>query len=263
MTSLASAKNLSQARENYRSRNLPPPSYTAIIIKAVGLTLKKFPELNRVIIGPPLFRRIVQLECFDINVAVEKNLPHIPGQAYAPCVRNVDQRGILDISAELKFYSTCTEADDKNLKAFMRVLKFAPWPLGKWILNLPCWFASFWIRFRGGACWVNSPSKSGADLVLTTWPWPVTFSFGVVQKRPWVNASGEVVAENTIPLVLVFDRRLMGGGPAGRIFAEFKRLIEDADPELFSEPEQSSLAENEKTLDRFAAEGGLKDSTGL
>ena len=75
---------------------------------------------------------------------------------------------------------------------------------------------------------MNAPSKSGADLVFTVWPWPTTFSFGVVKTRPFV-VDDKVVAAPTIPLVIVFDRRLIGGGPAGRVFAEFKRIVEEAE----------------------------------
>lgn len=30
----------------------------------------------------------------------------------------------------------------------------------------------------------------------------------------------------TMPIVMVFDRRIMGGGPAARIFAQFKTILE-------------------------------------
>lgn len=110
----------------------------------------------------------------------------------------------------------------------MAVLKYVPRPLSNLLINLPYYFPSLWVQYRGCAAWVNAPSKAGADLVLTTWPWPITFSFGVVKKRPFVvNDSVEAIA--TIPLLLVFDRRIMGGGPASRIFAEFQSLLGQAE----------------------------------
>ncbi|MBL7543853.1 MAG: 2-oxo acid dehydrogenase subunit E2 [Bdellovibrionaceae bacterium] len=232
MTSLASIKKIEEVRQSYKENGMQPPSYTAIIIKATYLLIKRYPEVNRAILGPPFFRKIIQFENFDINVAVEKSLPNIPGQAYAPVIRNVDKKDLLEITKELQFFATSTEENDNNLKLFMRVLKFVPYPFAKWILNAPYWFPHFWIKHKGCACWVNSPAKSGADLLFTLWPWPITFSFGVVKKRPWVFED-QVMAEMTIPLTMVFDRRLLGGGPAGRLFSEFKKIIEDADSELF------------------------------
>lgn len=233
MSSLVSVVKLEEFRERVREQNKRSPSYTALILKAVAGVVKKHPEVNRAILGPPFFRRIIQFDTFDINVAVEKSLPNLPGQAYSPTIRNVDQKSVIEITEELKFYATCDERNDQHFALFMRILKFVPWPLARFIINIPYYFPSMWLHHRGGACWVNSPSKAGADLVFTTWPWPVTFSFGVVQKRPM--AKGDVVvAESSVPLLMVFDRRLMGGGPASRIFAEFKRIIETADPEVFS-----------------------------
>jgi pyruvate/2-oxoglutarate dehydrogenase complex dihydrolipoamide acyltransferase (E2) component len=232
MTTLASAKKINQTRDNFKQQGLAVPSYTAIIIKAVYLTLKKNPELNRAILGPPFFRRIIQFHNYDINVAVEKNIENLPGQAYAPTITNVDKKNVIEISKDLRFFADCDEKNDNNYKLFMRLLKFVPGPFSKWIINLPYWIPSLWVKHKGCACWVNSPARAGADLVLTTWPWPVTFSFGVVKKRPMV-IDDQVSAELTIPLVMVFDRRLMGGGPAGRIFADFKQIIEEADPKLF------------------------------
>lgn len=228
MTVLASAAKLESLRELQRSKGLPVPSYTALIMKAVVGALKKHPEANRAILGMPFFRRIVQFNNYDINVAVEKNLKNIPGQAYAPTVRNVDKKSIIQITEELKFYAHSDEKNDKHLSLFLRILKYIPWPFANAILNMPYRFPHLWIRHKGCACWVNAPSKSGADLVFTYWPWPITFSFGIVKKRPFI-VEDKVVSETTIPLLMVFDRRLMGGGPAGRFFAEFKRIIEEAD----------------------------------
>ncbi|MBL7689603.1 MAG: 2-oxo acid dehydrogenase subunit E2 [Bdellovibrionaceae bacterium] len=228
MSSLVSARRLEQVRQHYQSHAKEPPSYTALILKAVAAVIRQHPELNRAIIGPPFFRRIVKFDRCDLNVAVEKSLPNIPGHAYAPTIRNVDKKTLAEITTELKYYAQCTEENDRHFALYMRILRYVPWPFAAAILNLPSWIPSLWARHRGGGCWVNAPSKSGADLVFTIWPWPVTFSFGVVKTRPFA-VGDDVVAEPTIPLLMVFDRRLMGGGHAGRIFADFRRLIEEAD----------------------------------
>lgn len=89
------------------------------------------PELNRAILGPPFFRRIIQFHNYDINVAVEKNIENLPGQAYAPTITNVDKKNVIEISKDLRFFANRDEKSDKNFKLFMRLLKFVPGPFSK------------------------------------------------------------------------------------------------------------------------------------
>jgi len=45
--------------------------------------------------------------------------------------------------------------------------------------------------------------------------------------------------------VMVFDRRIMGGGPAGRVFMHFKHLLENADQLLAEKIEAKPSARME------------------
>lgn len=233
MVSEIDAAGLHRLREKARAAGLPPPSYTAIIIKAVSRVLEKNPQANRAILGPPFFRSLYQFDGTNINVAVEKDLPHLPGMAYAPTIHNVTTKSLREITSELQTLARSTEDNDPGFRDFMRILRRVPSPISNWLINIPYWFPSFWSKYRGCAAWVNAPSKAGADLVMTTWPWPLTFSFGIVKLRPFlVEVTGEtprLEAGLTIPLVLSFDRRIMGGGPASRLFAEFQNILMRAD----------------------------------
>ena len=71
---------------------------------------------------------------------------------------------------------------------------------------------------------VNSPSKAGADWLQTVWPWPMTFSFGVVKKRPLVVAN-KVEAQETMPLILDFDRRIMGGDQQEEFLLRLQKFL--------------------------------------
>lgn len=203
------------------------PSFTALVMKAAALTMKLHPEANRAILGPMFFRRLIQFSNIDISVAVEKSLPNLPGQAFATNIANTLDKSLGDISKELADLATCTEETNTVFRSFMRMMKYVPRPFNLWLINAPLWIPSLWKKYRGCACWVNAPSKAGADLVMTTWPWPITFSFGIVKKRPFVVGDKLEVRE-TMPVVMVFDRRIMGGGPAGRIFADFNHILENA-----------------------------------
>ncbi|MCK6598508.1 MAG: 2-oxo acid dehydrogenase subunit E2 [Bdellovibrionaceae bacterium] len=232
MTSLVSAENLHKKREILRSQGRVVPSYTALVIRAVAITVKHYPEANRAILGLPFFKQLYQFSNIDICVAVEKSLPALPGQAYAALITKPLEKSIDEITIELKKLVDSNEQNDPKYRLFMSILKYVPTPLSNLIINITYLHPYFWLKYRGCAAWVNSPSKAGADLVMTTWPWPLTFSFGKVEKRPLV-IEDSVKAALTIPLLLSFDRRIMGGGPASRLFAKFTEIIETGSDELF------------------------------
>lgn len=241
LVSEADATAMEQLREQARAAGGTAPSYTALVIRAAALTMQRHPEANRAILGPPLLRRLYQFRNVDISVAIEKALPGLPGQAFAAPVKDTLSKSATQIATELQALAHCDETTDPRYALWMRILKRVPRPLSLWLINLPYWLPSLWAEHRGCACWVNAPSKSGADLVMTTWPWPISFSFGIVKKRP-VVIGDQLQVRSTMPLVMVFDRRIMGGGPAGRIFAQFKQILEQAGAEL-AEP-QAPVAPN-------------------
>ena len=225
VVSYADATALAALRDEAQQGGRRVPSYTAMVMKAAALTLKKNPQANRAVLGLPFFKRLIQFNTLDIGVAVEKGLPSLPGAAYAAPIRDTANKPLDDITDELQALARCDESTDANYRHFRRILNSVPHPLSVWLINLPYWFPSLWARYRGCACWVNAPSKAGADLVIATWPWPITFSFGIVEKRP-VVVGDEVKARLTMPIHMSFDRRIMGGGPASRVFADFKAVIE-------------------------------------
>lgn len=222
----ADATKMSALRNAAKEQGQVAPSYTAFVIRAAAQTLAKHPEANRAILGPPLFRKLVQFKNIDIGIAVERGLPSLPGLAYAKPIQTPLQRTWADVTLELQHLVKMDESNDPGLRQYMRLLRWIPRPLSNWILSHPLWFPKAWIKYRGCAAWVNSPARHGADLVMCAWPWPITFSFGRVCERPTV-VDGKVEAGLTMPILMEFDRRLMGGGPASRIFADFKEFLEN------------------------------------
>lgn len=216
---------LEALRQSARRIGQRPPSFTSLVIKAAAVIMEKNPQANRAILGLPFFKKLYQFQNTDISVAVEKNLPGLPGQAFATPIKNTLGKSLDEITSELRDLAACDETTNKSYGLFLRILNKVPRPLSLWLINSPFWFPALWAKHKGCACWVNAPSKSGADLVMTTWPWPITFSFGVVKNRPMV-VGDQLQVRLTMPVVMVFDRRIMGGGPAGRIFAQFKEILE-------------------------------------
>lgn len=249
LVSEADAASMQRLRDRLSAACGTPPSYTALVIKAAALTMQRNPQANRAILGLPFLHRLYQFRNVDISVAIEKELPGLPGQAFAAPVCDTVHKSLDQITRELRALAECDEHSNPGYRTWMRILRYVPRPLSLWLINLPYAFPSLWVRYRGCAAWVNAPSRSGADLVMTTWPWPISFSFGIVKKRP-VVIDDQVQARATMPLVMVFDRRIMGGGPAGRIFAQFKAILENAEVELADagEPATSRPAAGPATM---------------
>jgi hypothetical protein len=240
MISEIDATAIEKLRAMARAQGDEPPTYTAIVTKAAAMMMKSHPEVNRAILGPPFFRSLYQFQTQDICVAVEKSLPFLPGLPFAEIIPAPMDQSLSNITKRLREAAACDETNNRQYRQFMRILRFVPRPFSLLLINLPYWISSLWPKYRGSAAWVNSPSKAGADFVLTTWPWPINFSFGIVKERPIVIA-GKVEARKTIPLILVFDRRIMGGGPASRFFADYQALLAKADLVFGSEYQNSSL----------------------
>lgn len=243
------ATGVERLRDSYKIKGLQAPTLTAIVVKAAAMTMEAFPEANRAIIGFPGFRKLYQFKKTDISVAVEKSLPYMPGQAFATFLANSISRPLESLSQELRDLAACDETNNEQLRTFMRILRWLPTPLALFVLRMPMYIPSLWDQYRGCACWINAPSKSGVDTVMTTWPWPITFSFGFVKQRPFVVGT-KVEARLTMPLVMAFDRRIMGGGPAGRVFMHFKNLLENADKHLAEGVDQPPMRVTAPQVDR-------------
>jgi len=87
MAAQADATALWELRQKASREGRQPPSYTALVMKAAALTMKRQPHANRAVLGFPFFKRLVQFHNIDVGVAVEKSLPSMPGHAYAHVIR--------------------------------------------------------------------------------------------------------------------------------------------------------------------------------
>ena len=226
----ADATQIHQIREEAKSQGKLAPSITAFLLKAAARTMALHPCANEAILGPPFLRRVYRFNNTNIAVAVEKS-HGVPGQAMASVVKDAGQQSLAEITLELRRLRDCTPENDAVLRQLNNILRRVPWPLGKLILRLPTYLPSLWVQHRGCAAWVNAPAQAGVDLTVTSWAWPITFSCGLMKERPWIHR-GELTVRRTIPLVMAFDRRIMGGGPASRTLRTFKDLLENAATEL-------------------------------
>ncbi len=227
MTREIDATAIDELRQSFDTQGKVKPSYTAIIMKAAAMTLQKHPNANRIIFEYPFFKRLVQLNNIDISVAVDRSDPAKDQYAATQSlvIRNTIQEPLDKITRYLR--EVANDPDHESWKPFRKLTRSLPSWLSSRLLKLSMKFPGLWAKYQGCACWVNSPARDGADLVMTTWPFPLSFSFGLVRERP-IAINGKVEVRHTIPLLMAFDRRVMGGGPASRVFADFIDILQHA-----------------------------------
>jgi len=228
-TSLVDAAALDNLRREQVLAGGTKASYTALVVRAISLALHRHSEMNRLVLGGLFRHRPVQLAGVDAVVAVER-VRGGEDTVFAGIVRASDLKSSGQISEELRRLSSEEEADDPRLALFMRLVRRAPGWLCRWLVGLPRFGPGLWIEHRGGAFALTTVGKYGVDSICAKWPWPLTFTYGEVKRRP-VVAGDAVVARNSFHLSMGFDRRLCNGAPAARFFQEIVRRLERADLE--------------------------------
>lgn len=202
------------------------PSYTALVAKAVAITMQEFPYANRRVWKRwPWGTRLQQFVGSDVAVAVERNIPDAEGVAFVDVMRDTADASLGEITAWLRELSKADETNNEQWRGFSKLTKL-PHFLASRLASLPLSLPKAWCQYRGGSVLISSPSKYGVDSVVATWPWPLGVSFGLVKDRPVVR-DGQVVACPTFNLVLNFDRRVMAGAPAAKFFKRMIDLLED------------------------------------
>lgn len=209
--------SVERARKNAVSLSTPDtikPTYTSFIAKATAQVLKEMPQANRITMETFFFKRIVQLKNTHVSVAVERNdSENNSGGAYVYTIYDTDKKYLSEISQEISGLASLTlESIDPRLirwKQMMDGVRLTPFA---WILRTVIWFhkniPSQYVKNRGGAAMISSPSKYGVDFIAAHWPYTLGISFGFAKERPWVE-SGQLVVRKTMYITLAFDRRIV------------------------------------------------------
>jgi pyruvate/2-oxoglutarate dehydrogenase complex dihydrolipoamide acyltransferase (E2) component len=207
----------------------PKPSYTAFVVKACALALKKFPYANRRVSKriwlPFCSPRLQQFHQSDILVMAERFEAESEAIMFSDIIRNADRLSLSEITQELRNLASATLETNARWRDFYLGIKKLPSWVARLILRLPYRFPSCWVKYRGSALSISSPAKYGVDSIVATWTSPCGVSFGLVKQRPIVK-NGEIVACPTFNLVLNFDRRVMAGAQAAKFYKYIHTLLE-------------------------------------
>lgn len=164
-------------------------SVNDIILKAAALALKKVPQVNTQLHGD----KLMQLHTADIGVAValEEGL-------ITPVVRDVDQKGLAAISAEVR---------DLAEKARKRALKPE--------------------QYTGGSLTVSNLGMFGIDsfIAVINPPQSAILAVGTVAEKP-VARDGQLVVRKMMSVTFSGDHRVIDGAVGAVYLKEFRALLE-------------------------------------
>jgi pyruvate/2-oxoglutarate dehydrogenase complex dihydrolipoamide acyltransferase (E2) component len=200
-------------------------SFFACILKALGMCLEEYPELNSMING----RKKTTFYEVDINIPIEI---HEQGNIYnTQCIiRDINKKSIAEIDAEMSRAKT----EPGEEQAYMSS------KLGRHILTvLPKRVVLLFFRFilknhelvkkLSGTVFATSVSMfsdaPGHVIPYVGGPKAVSFAVGSVVKKPVVRKN-EITIREMVHLTAVFNHDIVDGAPAARFINQLRRYIE-------------------------------------
>jgi len=206
-----------------------PLTYLHLFIRACGLALAKYPEVNAMLDGN---RKILHPAGADIAISVAGTTN------YAPVVllKNVEQKDLFTLAAELRDGTVkARDEEEAFLRSINRIGRFLPF---RWLRRGLIRFALRFARFRrsvAGTFQITSlPEEIMVPFRLLT---TALMGIGKVRERPAV-VDGKVVPRKSVYICIPVDHRTVDGKVPMHFVEEVIRLVEH--PELMMQPSNGS-----------------------
>lgn len=208
---------------------------THLLIKAMALTLARFPEMNVLIRRGRLYLRD-HVDLF-VQVAIEEG---DGSDLSGATVRDAHQLSLKQIAEQLSGQSRkIRSGEDPNLKHSKQTLKVLPPRLMKWTLRLLETIAFDWnwnARFLHlstnpfGAVMITNVGVFGLETGLAPLvPFsrtPLVMTVGALTQKP-VAEEGQVVVRPILPLGFTIDHRIIDGFLAGKGAKYLKEIFKN------------------------------------
>lgn len=216
--------------EKYRRSVTAPvrPSYTAILAKTLSIALREFPYANARFynwFGIPFTWRVQRFKTVDVAIAVEREVEGYPNATFIDVVRDVERKDVPELASGIRALADATVENNPQWRDYFKLVTKVPAPISLLLLRLPVWLPGAWVKYRGGASLISSPSKYGVETLVGWWPYPIGVTFGLAKPSVKVK-DGVVTVVPTLRFALNWDRRLMAGAQAARFFARMVELLE-------------------------------------
>lgn len=167
---------------------------TAILTKAVAAVLRKMPQFNASL--DPETNEVIYKKYFNVGIAVDT-----PNGLYVPNIKNVDQKGLTDISIDLADITSRTKS-------------------GKVTMN----------DITGGTFTISNIGGIGGTGMnsIVNWPEVAILSVVAAQMEPvWNEGTKAFEPRLMMPIIIGWDHRVINGGDAARFLVEIKKILEE------------------------------------
>ncbi len=167
-------------------------TYIPMVMKAVSLVFRQFPNVNSVVEEDPLTMVIKG----DVNIGVATDTPD---GLFVPVIKNVEQKSVLQIAAELEDLVTRTRAGKAELH-----------------------------ELQGGTFTITSVGSIGGVFAtpIINYPEVAILGFNKIQERV-VVVDGELEVHPMVYLSPSFDHRIIDGAVGARFVAALKDVLEN------------------------------------
>ncbi len=166
-------------------------TYIPMVMKAVALVFRQFPQVNATVEEDPLTTIVKG----DVNIGVATDTPD---GLFVPVVKNVEQKSVLQIAAELDDLVTRTRAGKVDLH-----------------------------ELQGGTFTITSVGNIGVLATpIINYPEVAILGFNKIQERP-VAIDGELEIRPMVYLSPSFDHRIIDGAVGARFVAALKEVLEN------------------------------------
>ncbi|KGE73164.1 pyruvate dehydrogenase complex dihydrolipoamide acetyltransferase [Spirochaeta lutea] len=189
--------NLMAARSILNKEAPQKVSFNAFIMKLAAESLKRYPGVNASWQGD----HILQFGSIDIGLAVD-----LGNGLITPIVRNVGNKGIVQIDAELK--ELIQKAGSGSLKPE---------------------------EYSGATFTISNLGSFGVEefTAIINPPGSAILALGEVKKTPVYDESGELRPASIMKMNLSCDHRVIDGALGGRFLSELKKMMENPVRVLF------------------------------
>lgn len=215
-----------QKQRKHGNDKLPPDdriSMTHVLIKAVAMTLRDFPDLYSFFDG----RKVVSSRTIKINLPVAEG-DHVEYVV----IQSPESKSLQQIAVEVRDEVTRIRAGEGTFYLRLKKLFRLPRFLRLMITNCLPINIRLASKSYGNFPVTNFGSfgvKNGAPILSA--PMIAVLCFGMIQNVPCGCNGNEIMTEEVLPVTLVVDHRPIDGAYGGRFLSQLKALIEtDIDP---------------------------------
>ena len=190
LTVESNVDKLINLRKKINNNNLVKVSFNDLIVKAIGLAMKKNPNTNVYWQNDKIYK----LNDIDVSVAVA-----IEEGLITPIIKNADSKGLNIISNEIRELAKLAKTNSLTPE-----------------------------QYTGGSITVSNLGMFGISefAAIISPPQSSILAIGKIIKKP-VVVDDEITIGNTLKSTLSADHRVLDGAVAGKLLRDFNDIIED------------------------------------